>query len=100
MIETALLGAQSLVWSVNDSEIQVVCFRSAQNQEFRTMQKMMNEFHKCEDVRDHVNELFGLPSAPQDSWVRAGRPVENVDEVSKHCMEAHDYVLTTHFASK
>ena len=32
-----------------------------------------------------------LPSAPQDSWVRAGRQmekVEHVDEVSKHCMVA------------
>jgi len=72
-------------------------------EKFKTTQEMMDVLYKCEDVRDHVNELCELATRASGfmgtGW-QAMEKVENVDEVSKHCMEAYDSLLTTHPAFK
>ena len=68
-------------------------------EKFKTTQEMMDVLYKCEDVRDHVNELCELATRASGfmgtGW-QAMEKVENMDELSKHCMEAYDSLLTTH----
>ena len=72
--KTLLYERTSLVYNVPFCEVAIQRYLHEAEvvEKFKTKQEGMNVLYKCEDVRDHIDELWEL-AGPQDSWVRAGR---------------------------
>jgi len=70
---------------------------------FAEVQEMMNVLYKCEDVRDHLNELAELAtraSGLMGTGYAAGEKVENMEENAAACSEAYVQLLKEHPAFK
>merc|ERR1719411_1176384 len=70
---------------------------------FAEVQEMMDVLYRCEDVRDHLNELAELAtraSGFMGTGYAPGEKVENMDENAKLCAEAYDKLLKKHPAFK
>jgi len=66
---------------------------------FAEVQELMDVLYKCEDVRDHLNELAELAtraSGLMGTGYNAGEKVENMDENAKACGEAYNKLLVDH----
>jgi len=66
---------------------------------FAEVQELMDVLYKCEDVRDHLNELAELAtraSGLMGTGYNAGEKVENMDENAKVCGEAYNKLLADH----
>jgi len=70
---------------------------------FAEIQEMMNVLYKCEDVRDHLNELAELAtrsSGLMGTGYACGEKVENMEENAKACSEVYNQLLKEHPAYK
>jgi hypothetical protein len=63
------------------------------------IQETMDVLYKCEDIRDHINELMELAtraSGLMGTGYAAGEKVENMEEHAQHCAQAYDALLKAH----
>eukprot|EP00928_Gymnodinium_smaydae_P068896 TRINITY_DN521_c0_g2_i1.p1 TRINITY_DN521_c0_g2~~TRINITY_DN521_c0_g2_i1.p1 ORF type:complete len:228 (+),score=68.09 TRINITY_DN521_c0_g2_i1:91-684(+) len=70
---------------------------------FNEVQELMDVLYKCEDVRDHLNELAELctrASGFMGTGYAAEEKVDNMDDHAKLCGEAYDSLLKEHPAFK
>eukprot|EP00928_Gymnodinium_smaydae_P068895 TRINITY_DN521_c0_g1_i2.p1 TRINITY_DN521_c0_g1~~TRINITY_DN521_c0_g1_i2.p1 ORF type:complete len:200 (+),score=66.38 TRINITY_DN521_c0_g1_i2:91-690(+) len=70
---------------------------------FNQVQETMDVLYKCEDVRDHLNELAELctrASGFMGTGYAAEEKVDNMDDHTKLCGEAYDRLLEEHPAFK
>eukprot|EP00928_Gymnodinium_smaydae_P068899 TRINITY_DN521_c0_g5_i1.p2 TRINITY_DN521_c0_g5~~TRINITY_DN521_c0_g5_i1.p2 ORF type:complete len:198 (+),score=62.87 TRINITY_DN521_c0_g5_i1:87-680(+) len=70
---------------------------------FNEVQETMDVLYKCEDVRDHLNELAELctrASGFMGTGYAAEEKVENLDDHANLCSEAYDSLLKAHPAFK
>eukprot|EP00927_Polykrikos_kofoidii_P001366 TRINITY_DN10499_c0_g1_i1.p1 TRINITY_DN10499_c0_g1~~TRINITY_DN10499_c0_g1_i1.p1 ORF type:complete len:202 (-),score=28.28 TRINITY_DN10499_c0_g1_i1:78-683(-) len=66
---------------------------------FAQLQEMMDVLYKCEDVRDHLNELAELAtraSGFMGTGYAAEEKVENMEEHAVACGNAYEALLTAH----
>merc|ERR1711953_1526328 len=64
---------------------------------FAQVQEMMNVLYRCEDVRDHLNELAELAtraSGLMGTGYAPGEKVENMDEHAKLCAQTYETLLS------
>eukprot|EP00933_Yihiella_yeosuensis_P050361 TRINITY_DN48167_c0_g1_i1.p1 TRINITY_DN48167_c0_g1~~TRINITY_DN48167_c0_g1_i1.p1 ORF type:complete len:229 (+),score=58.96 TRINITY_DN48167_c0_g1_i1:70-756(+) len=62
-------------------------------------QDLMDCFYRCEDVRDHINELCELAtrsSGLMGTGYAAGEKVENIDDHAVHCAKEYEVLLKEH----
>merc|ERR1712232_392008 len=74
-------------------------FWEAEYDKFRDVQEMMDVLYKCEDVRDHLNELCELctrASGFMGTGYAAEEKVDNLDAHAVHCGQAYDALLKEH----
>merc|ERR1719265_193181 len=67
--------------------------------QFANVQEVMDVLYKCEDVRDHLNELAELvtrSSGLMGTGYAAEEKVENMDEHAKICAAEYDKLLKQH----
>jgi hypothetical protein len=66
---------------------------------FNEVQEMMDVLYKCEDVRDHLNELAELCTRASGfmgtGWA-AEEKVDNMDAHAAHCGKVYDALLEEH----
>merc|ERR1712007_42436 len=63
---------------------------------FHDVQELMDVLYKCEDVRDHINELCELAtraSGLMGTGYAAEEKVENMDDHAKLCGQAYEALL-------
>merc|ERR1711957_294229 len=66
---------------------------------FSKVQSLMDVLYKCEDVRDHLNELAELctrASGFMGTGWSPGDKVENMQDHAELCSEAYDGLLEAH----
>eukprot|EP00927_Polykrikos_kofoidii_P001367 TRINITY_DN10499_c0_g2_i1.p1 TRINITY_DN10499_c0_g2~~TRINITY_DN10499_c0_g2_i1.p1 ORF type:complete len:202 (-),score=30.06 TRINITY_DN10499_c0_g2_i1:132-737(-) len=66
---------------------------------FAEVQEMLDVLYKCEDVRDHINELAELAtraSGFMGTGYAAEEKVENMQEHAEACAKAYEALLTSH----
>mmetsp|Transcript_142087 Transcript_142087/g.441839 ORF Transcript_142087/g.441839 Transcript_142087/m.441839 type:complete len:217 (+) Transcript_142087:23-673(+) len=81
------------------SVVQPYLHEPAVGAKFAEVQEMMDVLYKCEDVRDHLNELAELAtraSGFMGTGYAPGEKVENMEEHAKLCGEAYDKILAKH----
>merc|ERR1712232_843984 len=67
--------------------------------QFAEVQELMDVLYKCEDVRDHLNELAELctrASGFMGTGYAAEDKVDNLDAHAAHCAQAYDTLLKDH----
>jgi len=65
----------------------------------QAIERLMDCFYACEDVRDHINELLELctrASGLMGTGYSAGEKVENLDEHATLCGEQYEKLLKTY----
>merc|ERR1719424_920670 len=65
----------------------------------QAIERMMDCFYACEDVRDHMNELMELctrASGLMGTGYSAGEKVENLDEHASLCAAQYEKLLQTY----
>jgi len=65
----------------------------------QAIERLMDCFYACEDVRDHINELLELctrASGLMGTGYSAGEKVENLDEHATLCGEQYEKLLATY----
>lgn len=89
-------------WEAEFSAIQAMS-DSVSNPEIvakrKSVEKLMDCFYACEDVRDHINELLELctrASGLMGTGYGAGEKIENLDEHATLCGEQYEKLLTTY----
>merc|ERR1711972_144196 len=81
------------------SHVQPYLYEAEVGKKFAEVQELMDVLYKCEDVRDHINELAELAtraSGFMGTGIAAEEKVENMDEHAKHICEAYDKLLDKH----
>merc|ERR1712007_420630 len=70
---------------------------------FHDVQELMDVLYKCEDVRDHLNELAELAtraSGFMGTGYAAEEKVENMDDHAASCAKVYESLLAQHPAYK
>merc|ERR1712048_1341165 len=81
------------------SIVQPYLHEPAVGAKFAEVQEMMDVLYKCEDVRDHINELAELAtraSGFMGTGYAAEEKVENIDEHAQLCADAYEKILRDH----
>mmetsp|Transcript_33906 Transcript_33906/g.75852 ORF Transcript_33906/g.75852 Transcript_33906/m.75852 type:complete len:190 (+) Transcript_33906:13-582(+) len=106
--DCVLLATDSPFW---EAEYEALCFDSQPflgdgelKDKIAYVNELMDVFYKCEDVRDHINELMELTTRATGLMgcgdLVKGEKVENMEEQAQALAEAYDRLLEEHPAFK
>mmetsp|Transcript_102307 Transcript_102307/g.161622 ORF Transcript_102307/g.161622 Transcript_102307/m.161622 type:complete len:210 (+) Transcript_102307:52-681(+) len=79
--------------------VQPYLHEAAVAEKFAETQELMDVLYKCEDVRDHLNELAEMKTRASGFMGTGFAPapqIENMDEHAKLCAEAYTALLEKH----
>mmetsp|Transcript_6515 Transcript_6515/g.14244 ORF Transcript_6515/g.14244 Transcript_6515/m.14244 type:complete len:215 (-) Transcript_6515:147-791(-) len=79
--------------------VQPYLYEKEVGEKFKQTEEMMDVLYKCEDVRDHLNELAELATRASGFMGTGYAPlekVENIPEHAKHCIAAYDKLQEEH----
>mmetsp|Transcript_11022 Transcript_11022/g.19985 ORF Transcript_11022/g.19985 Transcript_11022/m.19985 type:complete len:216 (-) Transcript_11022:95-742(-) len=70
--------------------VQPYLYEAEVGKKFKETEEMMDVLYKCEDVRDHVNELCELATRSSGFMGTGYMPLEKVENIQEHCTHCID----------